>query len=78
MRAFEEKKLEVFSIGFNYVFVVPLNVLPGIRTNLSQFETPFPPSSQAPSTWYAAEAAPHKKPLGNVFNSLCIITPPIF
>ena len=33
----------------------------------SATDTPLPPTSQAPSSWWAATAPPHKNPSGNCF-----------
>jgi hypothetical protein len=40
---------------------------------MSQIDLPLPSWSQAPSTWYAAEAEPHKNVFGNAifFSSFC-------
>src|SRR4028119_565526 len=44
--------------------VSPCSTLPGVWEKVSQIEGPLPPSFAAPSIWYEAVAAPHKKPSG--------------
>src|SRR5688572_12089889 len=54
--------------------VSPFSTAPGRRLNVSQIEGDRPPSVTAPSIWYDAVAAPHRKSGGNrraVTPSMC-------
>ena len=46
--------------------VDPSIMFPLMWANLSQMLSPFPSTFHPPSIWYAAVAAPHMKPSGNV------------
>ncbi len=44
----------------------PAAIAPGTRAKVSQIDGVRPSSATAPSIWYDAVAAPHKKPVGKV------------